>query len=49
MTTGTSYGDLVELAHLSRDKVAAAYGIPPPVMGILDNAIKANVEELREQ
>ncbi|MCU4184016.1 phage portal protein [Acidiferrimicrobium sp. IK] len=49
MTGDAGYKDLVELAHLSREEVAAAYQIPPPVMGILDGAIKANVEELREQ
>lgn len=49
MTDSGSYSDLVELARLSREEVAAAYGIPPPIMGILDKAIKANVEELREQ
>jgi HK97 family phage portal protein len=49
MTTGSSYSDLIELAHASREEVAAAYGIPPPVMGILDNAIKSSVKELREQ
>jgi HK97 family phage portal protein len=49
MTGNNSYSDLVELAHLSREEVAAAFQIPPPVMGILDGAIKSNVEELREQ
>jgi HK97 family phage portal protein len=48
MSEGTNYADLVELARLSREEVAAAYGIPPPVMGILDRAIKSNVAELRE-
>jgi hypothetical protein len=34
---------------LSREEVAAAYTIPPPVLGILDRAIKSNVETLRSQ
>jgi HK97 family phage portal protein len=49
MSTGFNYSDIVELSRLSREEVATAYRIPPPVMGILDKAIKANVEELREQ
>lgn len=49
MNGGQSYSDIVELAKLSRDEVAAAYNIPPPVLGIMDHAIKSNVEELREQ
>lgn len=38
-----------ELLRHSREEVAAAYQIPPPVLGILENAIKSNVKELREQ
>lgn len=49
MNTGFSYGDVVELSRLSREEVATAYRIPPPTIGILDKAIKANVGELREQ
>jgi HK97 family phage portal protein len=49
MDTGTTYGDLIELNRLSREEVAAGYAIPPPVIGILDKAIKSNVKELREQ
>lgn len=40
MNGGTSYTDLVELAKLSRDEVSIAYNIPPPVLGIMDRAIK---------
>jgi phage portal protein BeeE len=36
-----------KLARLSREEVAAAYGIPQPMMGILDRAILNNVKELR--
>ena len=49
MSTGFNYSDIVELSKLSREEVATAYRIPPPIMGILDRAIKSNVEELREQ
>jgi HK97 family phage portal protein len=49
MNGGSSYADLVELARLSREEVCGAYNVPPPVAGILDKAIKSNVEELREQ
>jgi HK97 family phage portal protein len=48
MSEGTSWSDLLELIRLSRDEVAAGYQIPPPILGILDGAIKANVSELRE-
>lgn len=41
--------EIVELMESSRVEVAAAYQIPPPVIGILDKAIKANVYELRSQ
>jgi len=49
MNTGFSYADVVELSKLSREEVATAYQVPPPIMGILDKSIKSNVEELREQ
>lgn len=38
---------IVQLMHQSREEVAAAYGVPPPLMGILDRAIMGNVRELR--
>jgi len=43
------HSQVVELVKLSREEIAAAYSIPPPVLGILDQAIKSNVKELREQ
>lgn len=43
------HAQVVELVQLSREEVAAAYAVPPPVLGILDRAIKSNVKELREQ
>lgn len=43
------HAQVVELIHNSREEIAAAYAIPPPVLGILDRAIKSNVNELRTQ
>lgn len=40
---------VVELIKLSREETAAVYGVPPPVLGILDNAIMSNVKELRSE
>jgi HK97 family phage portal protein len=40
---------IIELAKLSREEIAGAYQVPPPVLGILDRAIKSNVAELRSQ
>lgn len=38
---------VVELAKQSREEICAAYGMPPPMVGILDRAIMSNVRELR--
>src|SRR5690606_42068714 len=43
------HSEVVELIRLSREEVAAIYSVPPPVLGILDRAIMANVKELRSQ
>lgn len=49
-TSGTpDESKVIDLIHASREEVAAVYGVPPPVLGILDQAIKSNVKELREQ
>lgn len=40
---------IVELLKLSREEIAATFQVPPPVLGILDRAIQANVVELRSQ
>lgn len=40
---------IVELAKLSREEIAAAFQVPPPIVGILERAIQANVVELRSQ
>ena len=47
MTDSASQQQIVELARLSREEIAAAFGIPQPMMGILDRAILNNVKELR--
>jgi HK97 family phage portal protein len=57
MTTGEwqeighspDHSSIVELVRLSREEIVAVYGVPPPVAGILEQAIKSNVKELREQ
>lgn len=38
---------VVDLAKQSREEICAAYGCPPPLIGILDRAIMSNVRELR--
>ena len=40
---------IIELAKLSREEIAATFQVPPPVLGILERAIQANVVELRSQ
>lgn len=47
MTDSPDHSQLVELARLSREEISAAYGIPQPMMGILDRAILNNTQELR--
>ena len=49
MTTGFTYGDVVELSRFSREEVCAAYHGPQPVLGMMDKTIKSTLEELREQ
>lgn len=36
---------LVELRQLSREEVCAVFDVPPPMVGILDNATYSNIEE----
>lgn len=40
---------IMELVKHSREEIAAVYRVPPPVLGILDRAIRSNVIELRSQ
>lgn len=49
MQDSPDHSAVVELIDKSREEIAAAYAVPPPVLGILDRAIKSNVKELREQ
>src|SRR5690606_16308935 len=49
ITAGHDHSQIVELAKLSREEIAAVFRVPAPVLGILDQAIKSNVKELREQ
>lgn len=49
MASNNNEADIVNLVKLSREEVMGCYQIPPPLAGILDNAIKSNVVELREQ
>jgi HK97 family phage portal protein len=49
MSDTADHAQLVELIHNSREEIATVYAIPPPMLGILDRAIKSNVKELREQ
>jgi HK97 family phage portal protein len=47
MMDAPDQSQIVDLARLSREEISAAYGIPQPMMGILDRAILNNVKELR--
>src|SRR5690606_15663626 len=48
ITAQADQAQIIELVKLSREEIAAAFRIPPPVLGILDRAIMSNVRELRE-
>lgn len=39
---------VVELAEQSRVEICGTFSVPPPLVGILDNAIMSNVRELRD-
>lgn len=43
-----SEAQLIEQRKVARDEVAAVYMIPPPMLGILDNATYSNIETQRE-
>lgn len=43
----TGVPTLVELIRLSREEVFGVYGVDPPMVGIYDHAIKANIAETR--
>lgn len=40
---------IVELLKHSREEIVSVFHVPPPLVGILDGAIKSNVKELRGQ
>ena len=40
--------ELIDQRQVAREEVAAVYQIPPPMMGILDNATYSNIETQRE-
>lgn len=47
MSDAPDQASLIDLAKLSREEIAAGYGIPQPILGILDKAILNNTRELR--
>lgn len=49
MSDTPEHASIVELISESRTEVAAAFRVPPPVLGLLEHAIRANVKEMREQ
>ena len=40
--------ELIDQRRITREEVAAVYQIPPPMMGILDNATYSNIETQKE-
>src|SRR4051812_20988538 len=49
MSDTPQHAELVALIKESRTEIAAAFQVPPPVLGLLEQAIRANVKEMREQ
>lgn len=49
MASDPASSQIIELAKLSREEIVAAFQVPPPIVGILERAIQANVTELRSQ
>jgi HK97 family phage portal protein len=49
MADSPDHSHIVELITESRIEVAASFQVPPPVLGLLEHAIRANVKEMREQ
>jgi HK97 family phage portal protein len=49
MADSPNHSEIVALIQESRTEVAAAFQVPPPVLGLLEHAIRANVKEMREQ
>lgn len=40
---------IIDLMKFSRDEIFVTYGVPPPIMGVMDRAIMSNVREMRDQ
>ncbi len=40
---------IVNLIKFARDEIFVTYGVPPPVMGVIERAIMANAREMRDQ
>lgn len=49
MSDSPDHAQIVELIKESRVEISAAFQTPPPILGLLENAIRANVKEMREQ
>lgn len=49
ITQDARQSEIVELAKLSREEIAIAYGLSPTDLGILDRAIMSNVRENRSR
>lgn len=49
MADSPDHAQLVELIKESRVEIAAAFQVPPPILGLLEQAIRANVTEMRSQ
>jgi HK97 family phage portal protein len=43
------FDGIVNLIKFSRDEIFVVYGVPPPVMGVIERAIMANAREMRDQ
>lgn len=48
MSDTPDHSKIIELAKQSREEICGAFGVSPPLVGILDRAIMSNVKELRE-
>lgn len=49
MADSPEHSGVLDLVRESRVEVAAAFGVPPTELGLLENAIRANVKEMREK
>jgi HK97 family phage portal protein len=48
-STTPEHAKVIEVTKVSREAACAVYDVPPPVIGILEYGVKANVQEMREQ